>query len=98
MRRVENRLLRPLVGTTVDVTHPLLAGNVCTVVGEQQVVVTAAAQERLNDIPEQAPIFGAEEPVADLLDRPAEFGMLLVVLQGIVVRLQCVYLGGGQAK
>src|SRR5262249_24908548 len=58
----------------------------------------AAAQEGLDDVSKQGRVLGAEEPVADLLDGPAEFGMLFVVLPGIVVRPECVYLGGSQAE
>ena len=51
VRRVENRLPGPLIGAAIGVAHLLLARDVCAVVGKQQVVVTAAAQERLDRCP-----------------------------------------------
>ena len=50
----------------------------------------AVAQEGIVNVPEQAGILGAEEPVADLLDGPTQFGVLLVVLPGIIVRRERV--------
>src|SRR5262249_35462032 len=84
--------------TAVSVTHALLACNIRTVVGEQQIVIAATTQERLDNVPEQATILGAEEPVANLLDGPTEFGMLRVVLPGIVVRCERVHLCSSEAE
>jgi len=86
VRRVENRFLRPLLRAAVGVTHALLAGNIRTVVGEQQIVIAAAAQERLDDISKQARVLRAEEPVTALLDGPAEFGIPLVSVVALVSR------------
>jgi hypothetical protein len=60
--------------------------NIRTVVGEQQIVIAAAAQERLDDISKQGRVLRAEEPVADLVDGPAEFGIPLVSVVDLVSR------------
>src|SRR5262245_62632130 len=98
MRRVENRLLRPLVRAAVSLTHSLLARQVRTVVGEQQIVIAATTQERLDNVPEQATILGAEEPVTDLVERPTQLSVLMVVIPGIVMRRECVHLGSSEAE
>ena len=98
VRHGADRLPGPRLGVAIGFTHPLLARNVRPVVGEQQIVVAATAQKRLDDVSKQARVLGAEEPVANLVERSTQLGVLLVVLPGVVVRLERVYLGGSEAE
>src|SRR5215471_1728078 len=66
---VKDRFLCPFGRTAISLVDSLLAVDIRAIVGEQEVVVPAAAQERLKNALKQSAIFGTEEPVVDLVDR-----------------------------